>query len=59
MIIKRFLITWANGKWADEDSLQEAVKRIGEDDATIEDTNDGVVYTRKDFNEIIQYILLG
>jgi hypothetical protein len=59
MIVKRFLITWADGKWDHEDSLQEAVKRIGGDDATIEDTTDGVVYTRKDFNEITGYLLLS
>ena len=59
MIGGRFLVTWSDGKWIYTDSLQEAVNRIGEDDAIIEDTFDGVTYTRKDFNEITSYILLG
>ena len=59
MIGGRFLITFPDGKWLYTDSLQEAVNRIGDEDATIADTLDGVIYTRKDFNEITSYILLG
>jgi len=59
MIVKRFLITYPDGSWKDSDSLQEAVNIIGEDDATIEDTTDGVVYTKKDFNEITGYLMCG
>lgn len=59
MTIDRFVITFRDGTWKDTNSLQEAVNIIGEQDATILDTHDGTLYTRKDFNEITAYILLG
>lgn len=41
------------------DHLQSALDFIGEHDGTIIDHTEGITYTRKDFEQLNEYLLLG
>lgn len=59
MYIARYRINWPDGRWCFAESLSECLERINNEEATITDTYDNVVYTPKDFDEIKSYLLAG